>query len=90
MALIMNYEHESGMMIENAYYKVTNVSGGKNYLFVDCEIFLNKTSSDEGKAPLGHISQAFKPSVEKGATNFIEQAYIYLKTLPELEKAIDC
>jgi hypothetical protein len=90
MALMMRLEHESGLVIENAYWKITNVSGDKNYLFVNCEAFLNKEAADAGKMPLSHISQAFKPSVEEGSENFIKQAYLYLKTLPEFEGAIDC
>jgi len=90
MALRMDLEHESGMVIEGAYYKVASISGGKDSLFVNCEIYLNKEAADSGKARLGHISQAFKPSVTEGAENFLRQAYIYLKALPEFAGAEDC
>jgi len=32
----------------------------------------------------------FTPSVATGATNFIEQAYVYLKTLPDFAGFTDC
>ena len=32
----------------------------------------------------------FQPSVSDGSPNFIKQAYLYLKTLPEFYGAIDC
>jgi hypothetical protein len=32
----------------------------------------------------------FTPSVESNSSNFIAQAYLYLKTLPEFADAVDC
>lgn len=32
----------------------------------------------------------FVPSVAEGSPNFIKQAYLYLKTLPEFSSAEDC
>ena len=33
---------------------------------------------------------SFEPSVSDDSLNFIKQAYLYLKTLPEFDGAVDC
>jgi hypothetical protein len=65
-----------------AVCKITNVSG-------------NKTSLDVTVSHVGEIAKfdclySFEPSVAEGSENFIKQAYLYLKTLPEFSGAEDC
>ena len=65
-----------------AHIKVQHVSGDKNSLtanvaFTGDNIQFNK-------------SYVFATSVEENSPNFIKQAYIYLKTLPEFENSEDC
>lgn len=88
MALKKTYEETkqgfSGTLVcHDAYFKVETVSGSKSQL----DILVIVSSNDEFIASKRY---AFKPSVENGSTNFIKQAYLYLKTLPEFEGAVDC
>lgn len=66
----------------NAYIKVLSLNGGKEQLRI-------LVGFSEGQKQFAkHYS--FAPSVESGASNFIAQAYEYLKTLPEFAGAFDC
>jgi hypothetical protein len=65
---------------KEAYVKVQSVSGTKENIVVNVE-----TKTEYGKT---YASYNFVPSMEGG--NFIQQAYIYLKTLPEFAGAMDC
>lgn len=65
-----------------AVCKVTSVSGGKDNL--------NINVSHIGDAAKYERSYSFEPSVNDGSHNFIKQAYLYLKTLPEFAGAEDC
>ena len=65
-----------------AYIKIISIAGDKteitaSVLFSDKEATFQK----QYKIPM---------SVETGALNFIAQAYVYLKTLPEFAGATDC
>ena len=100
MALLKELKHPSGVIVDNAYWKVAAVVGGKDYLTIRLEAYLNESAAhdtfEDGKLiarkkdPLLIQNRAFRPSVEEGAENFIKQAYEYLKTLPEFEGATDC
>ncbi len=65
-----------------AVCKVTSISGNKAYLDV--------TVSHVGDVARFERSYSFEPSVADGSPNFIKQAYLYLKTLPEFSGAEDC
>ena len=65
-----------------AVCKITSISG-------------NKTNLDVSVSHVGDVarfdrSYSFEPSVAEGSPNFIKQAYLYLKTLPEFSGAEDC
>lgn len=66
----------------NAYVKVVSVVGDKNQITANVSF-----SNNENKF---HKDYKFQPSVENGSTNFIQQAYTYLKSLPEFDGATDC
>lgn len=66
----------------SAICKVISVHGGKNKLSVNVS-----HSSDE--ATFDRL-YSFEPSVADSSPNFIKQAYLYLKTLPEFSGAEDC
>ena len=65
-----------------AYCKITNISGTgkKGFVTLDC--------SNEKYQLFQQVDVPF--SVEEGAPNFIKQAYLHIKTLPEWADAIDC
>ena len=65
-----------------AVCKITSINGDK--------IRLDINVSHVGDAARFERSYSFKPSVVEGSPNFIEQAYLYLKTLPEFSGAEDC
>lgn len=66
----------------NAYIKVVAISGGKEQLRVSVGF------SEGVKEFVKNYS--FAPSFANGSTNFIAQAYMHLKTLPEFAGASDC
>lgn len=64
----------------NAYIKVSAISGSKDELCA-------KVLFSEGDISV-EKSYAFSPNLD--GKNFIHQAYVYLKTLPEFDGAEDC
>jgi hypothetical protein len=71
--------------IKNAYIKITQVSGSKTSLQLTVTIF-----ADDKASIVELKSYQFIPSVTNDSTNFIEQAYVSLKTLTEFKDAVDC
>ena len=71
------------LSVTDAYWKIINISGDKNELSVVIQAF-------NGEQQVGGYAGSFVPSVDENAENFIRQAYLYLKTLPEFEDAVDC
>jgi hypothetical protein len=65
-----------------AICKITSVSGNKTRL--------NFTVLHGDNVSRYERTYVFEPSVADGAPNFIKQAYLYLKTLPEFAGAEDC
>lgn len=64
----------------DCYIKVTHITGDKK-LITFTAAFINKNSL------LDSTRYVFKPDML--GENFIKQAYIHLKTLPEFEGAVD-
>jgi hypothetical protein len=65
-----------------AVCKITAINGDKNKL--------NFTVLHSGENAQYERPYRFEPSVADGSVNFIKQAYLYLKTLPEFAGATDC
>jgi hypothetical protein len=65
-----------------AYCKIINIYGNKE----SCDVMV-ECSDDDHKVNMQYVVPF---SVAVGSENFIRQAYIYLKTLPEFQDAIDC
>jgi hypothetical protein len=65
-----------------AVCKITSISGNKTRL--------NVSVLHVGDVARFDRSYSFEPSVAEGSENFIKQAYLYLKTLPEFSGAEDC
>ncbi len=68
------------LIAENAYWKVQYVFGGKTRVEVKAEAFHNDVIIAEFKT-------SFTPSMD--GSNFIQQAYEHLKTLPQFSGAED-
>lgn len=66
----------------DCYVKVVDVAGGK-------ESAQARVRYASGLSMFERFFD-FTPSVADDAANFIEQAYVYLKTLPEFADAVDC
>jgi hypothetical protein len=62
--------------------KVTSISGNKDELEINV-LHFNEVNKF-------YRTYTFQPSVADDSTNFIKQAYLYLKTLPEFSGAEDC
>lgn len=67
----------------DAYAKVTSIQGTKDVI-VACFEF----RPDAVGVPFAWGSESFVPSLD--GDNFIRQAYLHLKTLPEFANAVDC
>lgn len=67
----------------DAYTKVTSIQGTKE-LIVACF----ESRPDAVGIPFAWGAASFAPSLD--GDNFIRQAYLYLKTLPEFANAVDC
>jgi len=65
-----------------AYIKIVLISGDKDQIVADVNFKGDTQSFDK--------QYQIPVSVESDATNFIAQAYNYLKTLPEFAGATDC
>lgn len=70
---------------EDAYHKITFLAGNKEKMNITLGIY-NKEQNNL----IEEKYYIFAPSVDDGSTDFIEQAYIYVKTLPEYADAVDC
>lgn len=69
-----------------AYIQITNQDGNKDKIKLQVTVFNN----DKKENVLEIKYYLFIPSVAYGSTNFIQQGYEYLKTLPEYAESVDC
>ena len=82
--LTNNFGTES--ILENVYVKITHIQGDKNLMQADANLF--PTVGDEKGESIQTKRVSFTPDLD--GPNFIQQAYEYLKTLPEFADATDC
>jgi hypothetical protein len=80
--LMGNIENGIQRVSFSAYVKVISITGDKNQVIASVHFS-------------GDVAQFTKQyqihmSVESGSSNFIEQVYKHLKTLPEFADATDC
>ena len=66
---------------DDVYYKVEQVSGDKQRVEFTMRRYKDGAHVDS-------FSQEFKPNMDGG--NYIQQAYLHVKTLPEFSGATDC
>ena len=70
----------------NAYFQIIFVDGNKERMRIDIQVFSDSTKQEK----LSSAMRFFTPSVSANSSNFIQQGYEYLKTLPEFADAVDC
>lgn len=88
MALQKSYKlnvYGQTLNFDNAYFKITNLNGDKNNIYIQVSIFTDNTKNNF----IDKHDYGFVPSVITGASNFIQQGYEYLKTLEEFTGAVD-
>jgi hypothetical protein len=81
MALTQTFSY-AGVTVSDGYLRVSNVFGTKEELG-----FILAYQAATGEIPLTTKEFSFAPEMDD---NFIKQAYLYLKTLPEFSDAEDC
>jgi hypothetical protein len=93
MALIKDYYNTRfDITIPSCYWKIetdSGLNGGKEKLKVRMNCFKTKEVADTNKDKFSDIDFSFVPDLSLGADNFIAQAYVYAKTLPEFLGAVD-
>ena len=70
------------VVFNNAYFKITSISGDKNSITIYVSCFKEKDN-----LCIKTDAYSFTPTMED---NFIKQGYEYIKSLPEYTDAIDC
>lgn len=72
-----------GIDVRDAYFKVWNFQGAKDFLQVSVSMFavIDGEMLDSKQYSIPYVLDGENP---------IKQAYEYLKTLPEFENAVDC
>ena len=68
------------------YVKIVSVNGDKSKISIKVVFYADSSK----KQAVDYQQYMFTPSVADGSTNFIQQGYEYLKTLPEFFDAVDC
>jgi hypothetical protein len=77
-------QHFAGELVcSSAYWRIEQIIGNKHAL----TFVVNAYVTDQG--PMIH-SERFSFVPELDGSNFIKQAYLHLKTLPEFANATDC
>jgi len=89
MALQKTIQTNHGLTVNNAYIKVHEISGNKNTINIRVRAYASQNASGSGLLYLEEWLYNFYPSIADDTPNFIKQAYLYLKTLPEFKDAID-
>ena len=93
MALINEYYNEHfNITIPNCYWKIerdNGISGGKEQLNVRLNCFKTKEIADTNQNKYMDFDFKFSPDLTEGAENFITQAYLFAKTLPEFIHSLD-
>ena len=69
-----------------SYAMIESVNGDKTKI----NLWVAFYADNSKEQTIEHKQYSFTPSVADGSTNFIQQGYEYLKTLPEFADAVDC
>ena len=71
--------------LPDLYVRVDRIDGNKESLIATVGLYQNN-----GTKLISNSTYKFNPSVAADSVNFIQQAYLHLKTLPEFSNATDC
>lgn len=77
---------EKQQLYPAAYLQITNIEGNKDKV----KLLLTSYADSTKETVVDYKYYTFTPNVDLGSTNFIQQGYEYLKTLPEFADAVDC
>lgn len=88
MGLILTKEMNTGLILEEAYCKVEEITANKEKMNFYLGVYLNKEARENNKAPLETKFYSCEHNVNT-SKNSIKQAYVYLKSLEEYSNAID-
>lgn len=89
MGLIKQVEMDTGLVLPNAYYRISTVGGCKSNQILTLCLFSSQTAYKDGKACMEQKYYDFTPDVSDGSSNFIKQGYEYIKSLPEFVDSLD-
>ena len=81
------YDSNLEVEVKDCYWKITKLTGDKSRINFFVGVYRNKEKAD-ANIIINELQFWFTPDLES-ELNFIEQAYIHLKTLPMFESAID-
>ncbi|WP_143763782.1 hypothetical protein MKX34_23805 [Paenibacillus sp. FSL R5-0636] len=90
MALKMTLNFDTGVVVENAYLNIGDITGNKDALYFQLDVYMSKSASEEGKKVIRQTLHSFTPSAEDDSLRWDKQAYEYLRTLEEFKDAEDC
>lgn len=88
LAISITKTFESGIKA-NSYARIDSLSGSKTSIRFTLNYYLSQEAFKDMYTYLQQETHTFTPSVAKGSENFIKQAYLYIKSLPEFQGSID-
>jgi hypothetical protein len=80
---------EKGLQIQNAYFKITNIAGTKEMVYLTLSVFTSKIMSNNLENSLNNYAYNFIPSQDDNSVRWDKQGYKYLKNLEEYKDATD-
>lgn len=96
MALQLDYQiADTSVVVSNAYWMIQGISGGKEGFDINILVFASQLDRELGASHIGVETYFFMPWVDSAGyfidtdTNFVEQAYLWLKELPEFAGCTD-
>lgn len=89
MGVKQKHEATSGLVVDDAYFRIQYIYGDKNMLYVDFATFVSRNHALEGRPSISINTYSFVPDVRDNALNFYRQAYAYIKRREEFKNAVD-
>lgn len=89
MGLQIDKVLENGLSVNNVYARIDSIMGSKIGLDFSVNYYASREAFLSGKPYLQQEMYKFTPSVSRDSKNFIQQGYIYLKTLEQFKNSSD-
>lgn len=89
MAISKTIVLSSGLTVENAYIRISNIEGNKDSLVFEIRGYASQQAYLDGKSYLDYKKYSFVPSQSSISDRWDKQAYEYLKTLDKYIGAVD-